>query len=59
MGAMKYLFLLDQERPDMQERLDLEDLQGLHAEPDFPDTQDFMTEPIEGTVFDPDTPVPF
>ena len=59
MGAMKYLFMQYQERPDIQEQLDLEDLLGLPLEPDFPETREFMTEPLEGTVFDPDAFIPF
>lgn len=59
MGAMKAIVMQRQERPDVQEQLAIEDLLGLPIEPDYPDTQDFMTEPLEGTVFDPDMHIPF
>ena len=59
MGAMKYVFMALQEQPEVQEQLDIEDLFGHHCEPDYPETREFMTEPLEGTCFDPDNFVPF
>ena len=59
MGAMKYMFLQRQELPEVQEQLAINDLLGLPIEPDLPETRDFMTEPIEGTCFDPEAFVPF
>ena len=56
MGAVKNLFM---ERPETLEREEFEDLFGHHFEPDFPDTWECMTEPLEGTCFDPDNWVPF
>ena len=59
MGAMKYLFMQYQERPEVQAQLELDDLFAHHCEPDLPETRELMTEPLEGTVFDPEAFIPF
>lgn len=58
MGAMKAVWMTLQESPDLQEQLEFDDLSGRSWEPVFPESWE-DDDPPEGTVFDPDHPMPF
>jgi hypothetical protein len=60
MGRMKAIYLAFIEDPAVQELIELQEWRDPPNEPELPDpTWTASAEPPEGSVFDPDTFIPF
>jgi hypothetical protein len=60
MGRMKAIYLEFIEDPAIQELIELRERQGFPHEPELPDpTWTEYTDTQEGSIFDPDTFIPF